>query len=47
MSKWSSLLASLLAAFLGAACEGPAEPAPPNIVLIVGDDYGYPYYGFT
>jgi len=38
----------LLVAFIG--CGGEAEPAPstrpPNIVLVVGDDHGWPYYGF-
>ncbi|MCY3488539.1 MAG: sulfatase-like hydrolase/transferase, partial [Bacteroidetes bacterium] len=29
---------------LGSAC---SSPAPPNIVLIIGDDHGYPYFGFT
>ena len=37
------------AATLLTACAGDSSPpadAPPNIVLIVGDDHGYPYSGF-
>ena len=29
---------------LGSAC---SSPTPPNIILIIGDDHGYPYFGFT
>lgn len=32
---------------LGSACSSPTSITPPNIVLIIGDDHGYPYFGFT
>ncbi len=37
----------VLVALGAAACVGDADPRHPNIILIIGDDYGYPYHGFT
>ena len=41
------LLLIVIAVFSWAS-QAPAQPVlPPNIVLIIGDDHGYPYFGFT
>ncbi len=46
---WASLRRALLAALLVcAALPGASALAerPPNVVLLIGDDHGYPYFGF-
>ena len=37
--------AAVVVALLLFACAG-GEPAPPNLVLVIGDDHGYPDFGF-
>ena len=37
----------LLFALLGVWPAASQGQRPPNIILIIGDDHGYPYYGFT
>ena len=37
--------AAVVVAFLLFACAG-GERAPPNLVLVIGDDHGYPDFGF-
>jgi uncharacterized sulfatase len=38
---------TLIALGLLSACGGAVrDSGPPNVVLIIGDDHGYPYYGF-
>ena len=37
-------LTTLLISFL--SCEKNSKPDLPNIILIIGDDHGYPYFGF-
>jgi arylsulfatase A len=46
--RWRALLASWLPVLgLIAACGGAPEPSgPPNIVLVIGDDHGWPDSGF-
>lgn len=45
------LMTSLTPMLLASACSEPAADArqaePPNIVLIIGDDHGYDYFGFN
>ena len=45
MTSRAALLAGATLALLAAA--GCRPPPPPNIVLIIGDDLGYPDHGFT
>ena len=40
----ASLLALTILAVLSPL--GMASERPPNIVLLIGDDHGYPYFGF-
>ncbi len=43
------LLLGLVALCASSACSSPPPQGPvehPNIVLVIGDDHGYPYYGF-
>ena len=35
----------LLLALLVASAQALAD-RPPNVVLLIGDDHGYPYFGF-
>jgi hypothetical protein len=49
--KWrrNVSLRLLMALLLVAACGGTSDHVArerPNLVVIVSDDYGYPYYGF-
>ena len=39
----ANLLATVLVLFLSGTA---FAQRPPNIVFLVGDDHGYPYYGF-
>ena len=44
-----SLGCGLVALALAAGCSSPSPPAAadrPNVVLAIGDDHGYPYFGF-
>ena len=40
------ILVPLLVLFLIVSCEKYPGSKLPNIVLIIGDDHGYPYFGF-
>lgn len=39
-------LCRLLVALLMLVCAGAWADRPPNVVLLIGDDHGYPYFGF-
>ncbi len=42
----SCVLASISLLAVASASEPGAPPARPNIVLVIGDDHGWPFYGF-
>ena len=44
--RWKQALALVVFAALAAAAPVGAADRPPNIVLLIGDDHGYPYFGF-
>ena len=37
---------ALASCLLLAACPATLPPGPPNVLLIIADDHGYPYFGF-
>ena len=41
-----TVLAACAIACFAAACSPTPKPDPPNIILIIGDDHGWPYFGF-
>ncbi|MFP8880253.1 MAG: sulfatase-like hydrolase/transferase [Myxococcota bacterium] len=41
-----TVLAACAIACFAAACSPTPKPGPPNIILIIGDDHGWPYFGF-
>lgn len=42
----TSLRTAIASIILATSFALPATAGPPNIILVIGDDHGWPYYGF-